>query len=147
MSATAATHDLTIDPDAVLRAYIIAALWSETDVTEAGGDPLDVHYGPDDLAPSARAACERDVASFLAVLAEVDVADRAAALMSDAHLGHDFLLTRNGHGAGFWDRGNGAVGDILTTWAHTFGEACFYVGDDKMIYVSGDETYAGEVSA
>ena len=32
-------------------------------------------------------------------------------------------LTRNRHGAGFWDRGLGRVGDILTEVAHSFGEA------------------------
>ena len=28
--------------------------------------------------------------------------------------GHDYWLTRNGHGAGFWDRDLGKVGDELT---------------------------------
>lgn len=30
------------------------------------------------------------------------------------HIGHDFWLTSQGHGAGFWDRGLGEVGDTLT---------------------------------
>ena len=29
-------------------------------------------------------------------------------------IGHDFWLTSQGHGAGFWDRGLGEVGDTLT---------------------------------
>lgn len=29
-------------------------------------------------------------------------------------VGHDFWLTSQGHGAGFWDRGLGQVGDALT---------------------------------
>lgn len=37
--------------------------------------------------------------------------------------GHDFALTRNGHGAGFWDRGYGPVGDRLTDAAESYGEA------------------------
>lgn len=37
--------------------------------------------------------------------------------------GHDFALTRNGHGAGFWDRGYGPIGDILTERAESYGEA------------------------
>ena len=36
-------------------------------------------------------------------------------------LGHDFWLTRNRHGAGFWDRGLGEVGDKLTRLSHGFG--------------------------
>jgi hypothetical protein len=31
----------------------------------------------------------------------------------EGHAGHDFWLTRNGHGAGFWDRGLGEVGENL----------------------------------
>lgn len=35
--------------------------------------------------------------------------------------GHDLALTRNHHGAGFWDRGLGDAGDVLTDWAHSLG--------------------------
>lgn len=35
--------------------------------------------------------------------------------------GHDFALTRNGHGTGFWDRGYGEVGLLLTDAADTYG--------------------------
>ena len=35
--------------------------------------------------------------------------------------GHDFALTRNGHGAGFWDRGLGAIGDMLTSECKPYG--------------------------
>lgn len=39
---------------------------------------------------------------------------------SDSEAGHDFWLTRNGHGAGYWDRGR-AMGYNLTQAAKTFG--------------------------
>lgn len=35
--------------------------------------------------------------------------------------GRDFWLTRNCHGAGFWDRGAGEVGDRLSKAAHRYG--------------------------
>jgi hypothetical protein len=41
----------------------------------------------------------------------------------DSYAGHDFWLTRNRHGAGFWDRGLGKVGETLTELAHPYGEA------------------------
>lgn len=42
---------------------------------------------------------------------------------SEAQNGHDFWLTRNHHGAGFWDRGyEREVGDQLTKAAHAYGE-------------------------
>lgn len=42
-------------------------------------------------------------------------------------LGHDFWLTRNRHGAGFWDRGLGEVGDKLTRLSHGFGGVELYI--------------------
>jgi hypothetical protein len=50
--------------------------------------------------------------------------------------GHDFWLTRNGHGAGFWD-GDWPedVGERLTAASKTFGECFLYVGDDGRIHL------------
>lgn len=44
--------------------------------------------------------------------------------------GHDFALTRNHHGAGFWDRGLGDLGDRLTKAAHAYGESSAWVHAD-----------------
>lgn len=43
-----------------------------------------------------------------------------------AQIGHDITLTRNGHGAGFWDRGYGPRGERLSTSARALGEAYAY---------------------
>lgn len=47
--------------------------------------------------------------------------------------GHDFALTRNGHGAGFWDRGYGAVGDRLTEAAQAYGEHSVLTDDGSTV--------------
>ena len=52
------------------------------------------------------------------------------------YAGHDFWLTRNGHGAGFWDRGLGEAGKKLTDAAHAFGECNLYLGDDDVIHLT-----------
>lgn len=44
--------------------------------------------------------------------------------------GHDLWLTRNGHGAGFWDRGLGEIGETLTKAANAMGET--YIGEFLM---------------
>ena len=45
------------------------------------------------------------------------------------HAGHDFALTRNHHGAGFWDRGlPDTVGEDLTEIAHGYGDAYIFAG-------------------
>ena len=53
---------------------------------------------------------------------------------NEERLGHDFWLTRNGHGAGFWDRGLGELGQKLTEATKTFGTSDLYIGDDGKIY-------------
>ena len=50
------------------------------------------------------------------------------------HAGHDFWLTRNGHGTGYWDRDMGSVGARLTEAAKSFGEVYLYLGDDELVY-------------
>ena len=51
------------------------------------------------------------------------------------YAGHDFWLTRNGHGCGFWDGDwEERVGEILTASAKSFGELSVYLGDDGKIY-------------
>jgi hypothetical protein len=118
--------------DTMTAAYVECALWSTTDnADDTGGEPLDANYGPDDLDPETLAAMRADCADFLALL-EREGVDRSA--WSDEQLGHDLWLTRNGHGAGFWDRGHGPVGDTLTAYAHPYGEVYLYVGDDGRIY-------------
>lgn len=42
--------------------------------------------------------------------------------------GHDMTLTRNRHGAGFWDRGlPGDLGDVLSDWARCLGTMTSWV--------------------
>ncbi|GAA3632936.1 hypothetical protein [Microlunatus ginsengisoli] len=51
-----------------------------------------------------------------------------------AQVAHDFWLTRNRHGAGFWDRGYGEDGDTLTEAAHAYGGVDLYIGEDGRIH-------------
>ena len=114
-----------------LDAYLECALWASAD---DDGEPIDVTYSVTDIAPESILAAETDVSNFMHLLADEGIAwgDK----MSPAQLGHDLWLTRNHHGAGFWDRGLGELGGKLTHWAHTFGESNAYVGDDGRIYLS-----------
>ena len=52
------------------------------------------------------------------------------------YAGHDFWLTRNHHGAGFWDSAEiwGTNKDILTDNTHKYREINLYIGDDNKIY-------------
>ena len=118
------------DTDRALTAYLECALWSSYDTDDDGhGDNLDALYTVDDFAPEAIEQARTDVADFLADNADVDGLD-------PEQVGHDFWLTRNRHGAGFWDRGLGERGDRLTTMAHAYGESVAYVGDDGNVYLT-----------
>ena len=115
---------------AVLDAYKECALWAST-LGDDQGTPMDQEYGLGDLAPETLAMMEQEVSDFIALVDEECPGWRD--LPSDS-VGHDFWLTRNHHGAGFWDRGYGPLGDDLTKWAHSYGSADLYIGDDGLIY-------------
>jgi hypothetical protein len=119
--------------DEMFNAYVETALWSSTAEDDTPLDRLDA-----EVADSALASMRKDVESFARDNAEL--IERA-----DVHTvnygrwgraGHDFWLTRNGHGAGFWDGDwqPKSLGKTLTDAAHAYGETYLYVGDDGMIY-------------
>jgi hypothetical protein len=110
--------------DEAYQQYVRTALWAETDFdTEA---PFDANYSIEDLSPETEAQFKHDLEEFFTA-AEHEIQD----LYVDA--AHDFWLTRNRHGAGFWD-GDWEEGEKLTEKAHQFSECTLYVGDDKLIY-------------
>jgi hypothetical protein len=47
--------------------------------------------------------------------------------------GIDYALTRNGHGAGYWDRGLGMLGEALTQLARPYGSRYLMVSLDGSI--------------
>lgn len=108
-------------------AYITCALRSSTD---DAGIPLD--SGAHTLADSAREAMTRDAADFWGRIRAFEFPDGYTAEQA----GHDYWLTRNEHGAGFWDRGLGELGERLSTLARAAGSVDLYVGDDGLIYQS-----------
>lgn len=128
-----------------LQAYVQTALWSSTDDNDL---PMDRDYDINDLAAETLVAMQDDLDCFFTTLEStpydddqtlLDVAlEYADSSVRDndpyGTIAYDFWLTRNGHGAGFWDGDYGSIGDQLTAIAETFGECTLYVGDDGLIY-------------
>lgn len=110
--------------------YLGTLFWSEC---QDNGEPMDDDYGPEDLAPEAMAEIREDCRSFFE--SYFDLINQTPDGYDYGQAGHDFALTRNGHGVGFWDRGLGSLGDELTTAADTYGSQNLYVGDDGLVYV------------
>jgi hypothetical protein len=122
---------MTMNIDTILHHYMVCALWSSNDESdESGGDPMDANYGLEDIAPESVAKMREDVTDFV----KANEIDLMASGQSEEQIGHDFWLTRNGHGAGFWDRGLGELGDRLSQACKPYGEVNLYVGDDGKVY-------------
>jgi len=121
-------HDLP----AFTRGYIEAMFFTNS----GSGDDGDMEHATfADLAPEALEAIKAECAAF----------ETKHALLLDGAYGHDdydaesagrdFWYTRNGHGVGFWDRGLGHVGDLLSDAAR-HSERSPYMGDDGLVYIS-----------
>ena len=102
--------------DRRLIQYLETALWASTSMYD--DEPLDNNYTIMDFDRESVAKAEQDLDSFFDQIRNYDI------LADDEQVSHDFWLTRNGHGAGFWDRPelypNGAD-QVLTDLAHSFG--------------------------
>jgi len=123
-----------IDLQEFTEHYLICALWASTG---EDGEPLDKTHSIDNIDDSARDTALIDCQNFIEAN-ESDLLKYGERIGNDYSLeemaGHDFFLTRNGHGAGFWDRGAGEAGENLSVMARREGETYFYVGDDGKIY-------------
>ncbi|MBC8741712.1 hypothetical protein F6X40_34695 [Paraburkholderia sp. UCT31] len=124
MTCTSQAPAIPFDP--VVTAYLECALWSSTDEKQ---EPLGANYNIDDFSAEARETAESDCKDF--------VTANAVSLegLSSIQIGHDFWLTRNRHGAGFWDRGLGPRGEYLTQMSHPYGGCDAYVGDDGRVHL------------
>jgi len=107
---------------------VMAALTSGVELAfDPKGEPV---YGlaVDDVVPEVVEALANEVCDFWHSCAD-DLAG-----IGPGQIGYDFNLTRNRHGAGFWDRGLGDAGDRLTDMCRPFGEWVLYLGDDDKLH-------------
>jgi hypothetical protein len=104
-----------------VQQYIYTLKWSECDPDTGENFELD------DLSEEAEKEIEADCWDFF---------DAQYDYIKDvpASAGHDFALTRNRHGAGFWCGEWGEHGDALTDAAHAYGTQGLYLGDDELLY-------------
>lgn len=103
--------------DTFTEHYLIAALWT------SDPEPMSGEYQESDWwnIEAIHPDCLKRQIEECTDFQQAQATDLALA-GTDEQNGTDFWLTRNGHGAGFWDRGYGAVGERLTDAAHVYGE-------------------------
>jgi hypothetical protein len=122
-----------------IEGYLTEALWSSTD-TLPGADDTQVNLDDFDWAPGESDKLEDDCLDFINsntadLLEYADKKSHAPGYDAFECAGHDFWLTRNGHGSGFWDRGLGELGNRLTAVSKVYGSVNLYLGDDGLVYV------------
>ena len=105
--------------------YLKTALWSETD---DNGEPFEDNYSVDDFDPGCLIEVTNQCTDFMAIAWDMIWPNLS-------HAAYYFWLTRNRHGAGFWDTDWGNSGALLTKISHKYGETCLYVGDTGSLYV------------
>lgn len=117
-----------------ISGYLECALWSSNnDNGEDNPPPLDQSHSTSDLHPDTLEKMKTDCQAFYDANKKVFIGS-----MPVEYAGHDFWLTRNRHGAGFWDREYLSQNQqsALTSASHAFGEYWLYVGDDNLIHGS-----------
>lgn len=98
------------DKAAFICGYLACALWSSSDTVDGQDVDLDDYEWADGEAETLHQDCHDFILEYGKLLERF--VRRVGGDWSQA--GHDFWLTRNGHGAGFWCRDTGAVGKLLT---------------------------------
>lgn len=131
--------------DSFTRAYIECALWTSEESLKEDASSHKADFIPAEkwdvnihaLSDSALASIVEDCEAFQTDNSELlGKAKMAQDDYTDEKAGQDFWLTRNGHGAGFWDRGLGAVGRGLTNVSKPYGSSDLYFGDDGKLHIS-----------
>lgn len=118
---------------AAFEAYLECAVRSSSDWNDMEGGnpvPLDKNYSIDDFSEEAKQELGGYFVDFCQYVD--DLIEQLPDWYTAEQFGHDFWLNRNGHGAGFWDRGLGTLGDKLSEAAKTYGECNLYVADGKI---------------
>jgi hypothetical protein len=144
-----------MDIDEMVNGYIETALWADawpacTCGRDADAARIDEDHASDCAASESgglngsHEAHDDDVAKLREMIAdwahgvgpddlaafEAAMVDRVGDWTPGEQAGHDLRLTAGGHGAGFWDRGLGELGDRLTAHAKAFGDvSCWEAGE------------------
>lgn len=118
-----------IDEKGVLQGYLTTALWTEEEQLE---DEIEAHgtdYAIHNIDNAVKKQALKDIKTFLKKAQKE--APEELEDYSPSEIGHNIWLSRNGHGAGFFDDNNDKLQDI----AEKLKGKYLYVGDDGAIYI------------
>ncbi len=125
------TYETSIsDAITFLNAYLTCALWSSTDDYN---EPFDQNHSIDNFSSQTLKQATKDCTDFL--LQNPNSLNDTPDTYKVSQAGHDFWLTRNGHGSGFWDRDLDDAGESLTQACEDWRELNVILGDDGKLYL------------
>jgi hypothetical protein len=120
--------------DIITDSYLETAIWTRSDQDEEMEEKTIY-----DFSDSARSKAKEEIKWF------IDNAGDVFGYVSYTSIGHDLWLSRNGHGAGFFDRGAYDKDDasLLMELADILGGIDIEVSssDDKIYFFGGSEKY------
>lgn len=120
-----------------IEAYVEAMFWLMDEQYEQPDPPLIDHLDEqvrEEISSECKAFIEANLIDLRASETRGDYAARAE-WSPQARAGHDFYLTRNGHGAGFWDRGLKTIGERLSEAAKPYGDQSIWPADDGSYFL------------
>ena len=125
----------TIYENGFLDQYLGTALWSSSYLDENDEmQDMDREFSIDDFAQDAIELATKDCEKFIGLVPTkflIDLDDDEI-----TQIAHDFWLTRNGHGAGFWDGDyEPETEKVLMEAVKEFKECNVCIGDDKLLYL------------
>lgn len=115
------------DIDNIVDSYLETAFWTDQEQIEEKGDDV----SSADFSEETKEKAKEDIISFMKKTEQYlkDIPDNL--------IGHNFWLTRNHHGAGFWDMKelDDEIGEIVSNICHEFPEKYVFLGDDGKLYI------------
>lgn len=115
--------------DPFTRGYVEAALWTSTHEKDGRDDvPMDRDFSATDVAPETLEVMAAECRVF-------QETNRPLFGGRSSEAGHDFWMTRNGHGSGFWDGDWPSYeGNVLSEAARRAGGYTLFIGDDGLVH-------------
>lgn len=127
---------------AFFQSYLSTALWSSTisegeenEPGEREGDAFDAHFATSDFSGEALEMLRAHAFSFWSRMwFYLDHEQGRKGEKPDAaHAGHDFWLTQNDHGAGFWGGDYPTYGDTFTKLAKCYPVINLFVTEENEV--------------
>jgi hypothetical protein len=113
------------DYNEILSSYLETAIWADAEEDDEQMKSKTIH----DFDPQSKDNALKDIQAFVKQAGQI--APEELKTYSDKQLGHNLWLSRNGHGAGFFDDKNNKLQDIARNMKGKY----IYSGDDHNIYI------------